>query len=213
MHCYVTDEHKIRSRSTCSFQKDDAAEFNLIVCYPDTTFQRLEGFGAALTESSAYVFAQMPPQVQDDFIRMVFGGNASGCFKSSPGNAYTLARTHVQSCDFSLGTYSYVKPFDKGLRSFSIERDKRLLVPFLHCCLEANPKLQIVSTPWSPPAFMKTIPNMKRGGRLKRSYYGAWAQMLARYVQAYRAEGVPIAAMSVQNEPMAQQEWESCLFT
>ncbi len=213
MRCCMTDSREICAWSTHTFRRDDGAEFGLVACFPDIIFQELAGFGAAITESSAYVFALMPPREQDEFIRLVYGGEAKRGLEALPGNAYSLARTHVQSCDFSLGSYSYVRPFDWRLTSFSIERDRQLLVPFLRCCLTANPRLQIVAAPWSPPAFMKTVPRMKRGGRLRRPCYQSWASMLARYVQEYRAEGVPIAAMSVQNEPMAQQKWESCLFT
>ena len=234
VRCYTTDLKTVCAQSSHSFYRDDDAEFGLVACYPDRTYQQIVGFGAALTESSAYVFAQMPEPVQDEFLRLTFGDASAGWRKAEaaaplagfadgnavvrdlgllPGNGYNLARTHIQSCDFSLGSYAHVVPFDKELRSFSIERDKQLLVPFLRCCLVANDALRILAAPWSPPAFMKNIPSMKHGGRLKRNYYGNWAQMLVRYVQAYRAEGVPIAALSVQNEPMASQDWESCLFS
>ena len=241
MRSCTTDLHWACACGTHDFHRDDNAEFSLVNCYPEHIYQQLAGFGAALTESSAYVFAQMPPQAQDEFLRLVFGGRtirgggaaAGGRTASSdpvsagfvdgvavvrhpealPGNGYRLARTHVQSCDFSLGSYSHVRPFDRGLRSFSLERDRQLLVPFLRCCLAASGGLHIVAAPWSPPAFMKSGPSMTGGGHLKREYYGSWAQMLVRFVQGYRDEGIPIVALSVQNEPMASQPWESCLFT
>ncbi|WP_080801480.1 glycoside hydrolase family 30 protein [Arabiibacter massiliensis] len=206
MRVYTTDGRSAFRRDDVRFRRDERAEMELVVCRPDRTFQRIAGFGGAFTEAGAHVFAQMPPDEQDRFIALCFGNADAG------GNAYTLCRTHIQSCDFALGNYAYVRPFDRALRSFSIERDRRLLLPFIQCGLAANPELELLASPWSPPAFMKTNRMMNGGGRLRRSCYEAWARLLARYVAAYAQEGVRIGRMSVQNEPMARQTWDSCLF-
>ncbi|MBC2887774.1 glycoside hydrolase family 30 protein [Gordonibacter massiliensis (ex Traore et al. 2017)] len=212
MRTYTTDAHGAFRREDVRFRRDERAEMELVVCRPDRTYQRIAGFGGAFTEAGAYVFAQMPPQVQDEFLLKCFGGAADGD-EGRGGNAYTLCRTHVQSCDFALGNYAYVRPFDRTLRSFSIERDRQLLLPFIRCGMAVNPALELVASPWSPPAFMKTNGRMNGGGRLRKSCYGAWARLLARYVSAYAEAGVRIGRMSVQNEPMAAQRWDSCLFT
>lgn len=220
MRTYTTDGREAFRREDVRFRRDERAEMELVVCRPDRTHQRIAGFGGAFTEAAAYVFAQMPPDVQDDFLLRCFGGatggaadGAAGGDEGRGGNAYTLGRTHIQSCDFALGNYAYVRPLDRALKSFSLTRDRRLLLPFIQCALAVNPALQLVASPWSPPAFMKTNARMNGGGRLRKSYYDAWAQLLARYVADYAAEGVRIGRMSVQNEPMAAQTWDSCLFT
>lgn len=207
MKCYTTNAGGAFRESRASFVRDDRAEMRLIVVRPDIEYQRIVGFGGAFTESAASVFALMPPDKQDAFLVKCFGPASLG------GNAYSLCRTHIQSCDFALGGYSYVRPYDRQLNSFSIDRDRRLLLPFIKCGLAANPHLQLFASPWSPPAFMKSNRRRAGGGRLRGSLYGAWAGMLVKYVQAYEREGVPIGRMSVQNEPAAQQSWESCLFS
>lgn len=212
MRIWTTDERRTMACSDVPLRRDERAEMRLVVCRPDRTYQRIVGFGGAFTEAGAYVFAQMPPSEQDRFIALCFGG-ARGNDPAQGGNAYTLCRTHIQSCDFALGNYAYVRPFDKRLATFSLARDKRLLLPFIQCGLAANPSLELLASPWSPPAFMKTNRLMNGGGRLRRSCYDAWAKLLARYVGAYADQGVRVGRMSVQNEPMARQTWDSCLFT
>lgn len=182
----------------------------VIEFHADRPQQKVLGFGAALTEASAHVFAQMPEKLQDEFIWRCFGPAEQG------GNAYTLARVHLQSCDFALDNYAYVKPTLPGrdiLKTFSIERDKQLLIPFVKVCLAAQPDLKFAAAPWSPPAFMKTNLNMNRGGKLRPNYYDDWARVLAAAVAAWRNEGVGISWLTAQNEPGAKQTWDSCLYT
>ena len=212
MRVWTTDERRVMACDDVPFRRDERAEMGLVVCRPDRTYQRIVGFGGAFTEAGAYVFAHMPPDLQDRFIGLCFG-DARGGDPAQGGNAYTLCRTHIQSCDFALGNYAYVRPFDKRLATFSLARDKRLLLPFIQCGLAANPSLELLASPWSPPAFMKTNRLMNGGGHLRRSHYGTWAKLLVRYVGAYAQEGVRVGRLSVQNEPMARQTWDSCLFT
>ncbi len=212
MLAYVTDAGSAFRREDVRFRKNDRAEMDLVVCSPRKTYQSISGFGGAFTEAAASVFAIMPPDEQDRFMHLCFG-RAPRENAGQGGNAYALCRTHIQSCDFALGNYAYVKMFDRALLTFSIERDRKLLLPFIQCGLTMNPALELLATPWSPPAFMKTNFMMNAGGRLRRSCYEPWAKLLARYAQAYEQEGVRIGRMSVQNEPMAAQSWDSCLFT
>ena len=205
IECYTTDAEAAMRRTELSSRRDPRAEMNLVKVYPQKAYQRIAGFGAALTESAAYTFALMPPEAQDRFLRLCFGRE---------GNAYTLCRTHIQSCDFSLGSYAYVSDKrDKKLASFSIERDRELLIPLIRCALELDPAIELVASPWSPPAFMKSSHTMAFGGRLRCTYYDQWAAMIARYIAEYAQEGIAISRVTVQNEPMARQTWESCLFT
>jgi glucosylceramidase len=121
----------------------------------------------------------------------------------------------MNSCDFSLGNYAHVEtPDDFALESFSIERDRRALLPFVQAALRtAGRPIKLLVSPWSPPAWMKTNGEMNHGGGLRPECRAAWAQCFVRFIRAYEAEGVPVWAVSVQNEPMAHQRWDSCLYS
>lgn len=212
MRIYTTtgDGSQTFELSTRALSHDERSEYRQVICYPNLQQQRVIGFGAALTEASAWTFAQMPAPVQDEFLMRCFGPASHG------GNAYTLCRTHLQSCDFARGTYAYVSRPRRGadvIDTFSIERDRALLIPFIRCCMALAPSLSLVAAPWSPPAFMKTNRSMKHGGSLRHSHYDAWARVLAHAVAAWRDEGIPIERLSVQNEPLARQTWDSCIYT
>ena len=121
MKRYVTDANNTLSRDELGFTRNPDAELHLITCRPDVAYQRISGFGGAFTEAAANVFALMPPELQDRFLLLCFGGAKDGD-PAAGGNAYSLCRTHIQSCDFALSNYSYVRPFDFSLRSFTISR-------------------------------------------------------------------------------------------
>ena len=187
MKRYVTDANNTLSQDELGFTRNPDAELHLITCRPDVAYQRISGFGGAFTEAAANVFALMPPELQDRFLLLCFGGAKDGD-PAAGGNAYSLCRTHIQSCDFALSNYSYVRPFDSSLRSFTISRDRQLLLPFIKCGLAVNPQLQLFASPWSPPAFMKTNRRMNGGGKLRRSQYEVWHQP---HERAKRAHGKP----------------------
>jgi glucosylceramidase len=169
--------------------------------------QRIEGFGGAFTEAAAVTWQQLPAEVQQQVLREAFD--------PAHGNGYTLCRVHMNSCDFSLGNYAHADvPDDFALEHFNIERDRRALIPFIHAAQAvAGRPLQLLMSPWSPPAWMKTTGAMNHGGKLRPECRAAWAQCYVRFIQAYAAEGIPIWGLTVQNEPMATQRWDSCLYT
>lgn len=212
MRIYTTHAHGVFDREEVGFRHDEHAETELVVCRPDHTFQRIVGFGGTFTEAAAAVFAQMPSDIQDDFLLKCFGGSIDGD-ESGGGNAYTLCRTQMRSCDYTLKNYAYGQPFNQMRTPFSLGRDQRLLAPFIQCGMAVNPSLKLFASPWSPPTFMKANGHMSSAGCLKRSYYEAWARLLVHSLQAYAAEGIRIGRMSVQSEPLADQRRSSCLFT
>ena len=169
-------------------------------------FQTIEGFGGAFTEAAADNFYKMSPVRRERIL--------TDCFDPVRGNGYTLCRTHINSCDFSLGSYSYADAGDAGLDRFSIERDKKVLIPMIREAMtRAGTALRLFASPWSPPAWMKTNGEMKHGGKLKPEFRDAWARYFCRYLDAYRREGIPIWGLTVQNEPEAVQPWESCIYS
>jgi glucosylceramidase len=175
----------------------------------DTTrrFQTVLGFGGAFTESAAVVWQTLSPDRQTELL--------TAYFDPDRGHGYTLCRVHMNSCDFALGNYAHVeRPDDFELTSFSIARDRQTLLPFIQAALRvAGRPIQLLVSPWSPPAWMKTSGAMNGGGRLRPDCRAAWAQCFVRFIQAYQAEGVPVWGVSVQNEPMASQRWDSCLYS
>jgi glucosylceramidase len=173
----------------------------------DKTFQTIEGFGGAFTDASAIIFSKMPEEKQQEFL--------TACFDPQNGNAYTLCRTTIHSCDYSDEQYTYDDvPGDKDLKNFTIEHDRKYRIDFIKRALKtANGNIKIFASPWSPPSWMKTNNEMLHGGKLKPEYFQTWADYFVKYIEAYKKEGIPIWGLTVQNEPMAVQVWESCIFT
>jgi glucosylceramidase len=173
---------------------------------PRRTFQTMLGIGGALTDASAETFAKLPKPQQDEILKAYFD--------ATNGIGYTLARTNIHSCDFSSGSYTYVSEGDKDLRSFTVDHDKQFRIPFIKKALAtAGDKLAIFASPWSPPAFMKDNNDMLHGGKLKPEFYQSWANYYAKFIKAYSQEGIPIWGLTIQNEPMATQKWESCIYS
>lgn len=183
------------------------AEMASIFVDPGVRYQEIEGFGGAFTEAAALTFSKLPAERQAEVL--------AAYFDPLRGHGYTLGRTHINSCDFSLGNYAYAEvDGDVELRRFSLDRDRQALIPLLKAAQQAAGRpLKLLASPWSPPAWMKTNGDMCHGGQLKPEYRAAWAEYYCRYVRAYEQEGIPIWALSVQNEPEAVQTWESCLYS
>ena len=174
---------------------------------PRVTYQKIEGFGGAFTDSAGYVLKKMPADKQEEILQ--------ACFDPVKGLGYTLCRTHINSCDFSTENYAYAETKDDfELKNFSIERDKRSLIPMIKRAQKiSNNGFKLFASPWSPPAWMKTNGEMNNGGKLKPECREAWANYFVKYLAAYEKEGIPIWGVTVQNEPAAMQVWDSCLYT
>jgi len=173
---------------------------------PAMTFQTFVGVGGALTDASAETFAKLSRDKQKEILEKYFD--------PQKGIGYSLARTNIQSCDFSSGSYTYVTDRDSSLNSFSVAHDEQYRIPFIKQVIAASGgSLPLLASPWSPPAWMKSNNDMLHGGKLLPVYYQSWANYYAKFVKAYEKEGIPVWAVSVQNEPMAKQTWESCIYT
>ena len=173
---------------------------------PAKTFQTMLGIGGAITDESAEVFSKLPVDKQKEFLEAYYDSNK--------GIGYSLARTHINSCDFSSESYTYIAEGDKELKSFNVRHDKVFRIPLIKQAIKmANNKLVVFASPWSPPAFMKDNNNMLQGGKLLPEYYQAWANYYVKFIKAYQQEGIPIWGVTIQNEPMAAPVWESCIYT
>lgn len=200
--------YRLTPTDTVSFKAKGQPFENEVIVFvdPSKTFQSLLGIGGAITDASAETWAKLPAPAQQQFIRAYYD--------KENGIGYTLARTNIHSCDFSSDTYTYIQEGDSSLKTFSIAHDKQYRIPMIKSAIAAaGGKLTLFASPWSPPAFMKDNNDILHGGSLKKGYYQSWANYFTRFIRAYEAEGIPVWGVSIQNEPMAKQKWESCIYT
>ncbi|MCU7693758.1 glycoside hydrolase family 30 beta sandwich domain-containing protein [Haoranjiania flava] len=173
---------------------------------PTKTFQTFIGIGGAFTDASAETYYKLPESQRQSLLKAYFD--------TTEGIGYTLGRTNMNSCDFSSYSYTYVMDNDKALNTFNIDQDRKYKIPLIKEAIHAaGGKLLMYISPWSPPAWMKDNNSMLKGGRLKEEFYLSWAQYYVKYIKELENESIPIWGLSVQNEPMATQTWESCIYT
>ena len=175
-------------------------EKNVINIYPDITYQEFVGIGAAITEASAYAYSLLPEDKKIAFINDYF-----------KDIKYSLCRISIGSCDFSIKSYSYANKHD--LSDFSIEKDKKYIIPFIQDALKVNPNLKFLASPWSPPSFMKNTKKLTLGGKLLNKYKQTYADYIVKFLNAYKELGINIEYITVQNETNAITIWESCVFS
>ncbi len=160
-------------------------------------FQTVVGWGAAMSDASAYLIqTRLGPAQRESLLQELFG--------PPPGIGLSFVRIPMGASDFSRSHYSYDdRPAgepDSTLAHFSIRMDRAEKLPVLQRAVAINPRLALVGSPWSPPAWMKSSASLIKGTLLPR-FHGAFAEYLARWVEAYEAEGLPIFAITLQNEP------------
>ena len=168
-----------------------------IALNPEKKFQEILGFGAAFTDASCYMFNQLSADSRDKLFHELFHPSELGL---------NVCRTCIGASDYSTEVYS----FDEGdpdpdLNRFSIDHDRAYLLPSLRQARKVSPDLFLFSTPWSPPGWMKPN-NSMLGGSMRKKYYASYAQYFLKFLQAYAAEGVPIQAVTSQNEVDTDQD-------
>jgi glucosylceramidase len=169
-------------------------------------FQPFAGIGGALTDASAETFAKLPKDKQEELL--------TAYYNPVKGIGYTLARTNIQSCDFSSGSYSYVGDNDPQLKTFSVAHDEQYRIPLIKRSIKAaGGHLRLFVSPWSPPAWMKDNNSVTGGGKLLPKFDQSWANFYIKFIKTYEAMGIPVWGLTLQNEPMAKQKWESCIYT
>ena len=165
----------------------------------DTTAPRQEilGFGAAITEASAFVLSRLSDAERAPVMRDLFAPDAMNL---------NVCRTCIGSSDYATKLYSYdesTEP-DPDLKKFSLDHDKQYYLPMLREARKANPELFLFSSPWSPPGWMKPN-NSMLGGAMRQQSFGPYAQYFVKFLEGYKAEGVDVDAVTVQNETDAEQ--------
>jgi glucosylceramidase len=169
---------------------------------PSQKFQTITGFGGSFTESSAYLLNKLSKKNRDTILQAYF---------SEEGANYSLTRTHMNSCDFSLSQYSY-SPVedDMELEYFTVKEDKDDLIPMITDAMKVSKNgFKIIASPWTAAPWMKD--NKKWvGGKLLPKYYDTWALFFSKYADAYKEEGIDIWGFTVENEPHGNSDnWES----
>lgn len=160
-------------------------------------FQKMHGFGAAMTDASAQVLSSLPDKKRKALMAELFG-------RKNGGLGLSFTRLTIGASDFSTRDYSYDDTPgnvpDPTFRYFSIEPAKKYVLPRTREALAINPDLKVMISPWSAPAWMKTTKSMIKG-QLVPQYYPAFANYLAKTVRAFGREGVPVSMLTIQNEP------------
>ena len=189
----------LQQRKPIPFTPDNGRRRQFVVdVNPAKRYQTIEGFGATLTDSSAWLIqTKMSASQRDELLRKLFGPNT--------GIGLNVLRRTIGASDFSLENYTYddMPPGerDPDLAHFSIEHDQAYVLPLFRQVLQIDSNLRVIATPWSPPAWMKTSDSLI-GGSLRPDAYAAFARYLVRYIQAYHEEGIPLEAITPQNEPL-----------
>ena len=196
------DGHQLTPRTEFIATDPGAA----ITLFPDSTYQTITGFGGSFTEASAYLLNQLSAENRNRILQAYFGDE---------GARYSLTRTHINSCDFSLSNYSYAPVAgDTSLQHFSIEEDRDDIIPMIKDAMAISSEgFKIIASPWTAPPWMKTNTDW-RGGQLLPQYRDTWALFFSKYLTAYREEGIDIWGVTVENEPLGNDSnWESMHFS
>jgi len=164
---------------------------------PSEKYQAILGFGGAFTDAACYMFNQLSPSAREQLLHEMFHPSEMGL---------NVCRICVGSSDYSQQAYS----FDEGdpdpeLARFSIEHDREYILPVLRQARQVNPDLFLFASPWSPPGWMKSSGSML-GGSMRRHYLSSYAQYFLKFLQGYAAEGVPVQALTPQNEVDTDQD-------
>ena len=209
---YITsgDQTQLLQKQILPLKKGLATQTaNPILIDPNQKFQTIDGFGFTLTGGSALLIHQMQPQQRKDLLEELFA-------KKDHSISISYLRISVGASDLSESVFSYNDlpngETDTLLHQFNLSRDTIHLIPLLKQILAINPSLKLMATPWSPPTWMKTNQN-SMGGSLIPQYYRAYARYLAKYIQAMKANGVSIDALTIQNEPQHGGNNPSMLMT
>lgn len=165
---------------------------------PSQRYQEVLGFGAALTDASCYLLHQLDSDRRRALLDECFGPS---------GLRFSVARTTIGASDYSLSPYSYDESSepDPELKHFSIDHDRKYILPMLQAARQTNPELFYFSSPWSPPGWMKAGGSLL-GGSMRKHYFAPYAQYFVKFLKAYAEAGVKIQAITVQNEVDTDQD-------
>ena len=190
------DEMRYQAQPSIAWKTGTGAD-KVIELNPGKTFQEMLGFGAAFTDAACYTFNRLEPSVREKLFREMFHPAEMGL---------NVCRTCIGASDYSTEMFSYDEGDpDPEMRRFSIAHDQSYVLPMLREARKQNPELFLFSSPWSPPGWMKAGGSML-GGSMRQKCFAPYAKYFVKFLQAYAAEGVPVQAVTVQNEVDSDQD-------
>jgi len=196
---WITDgTQRLRQAGSLGWRSAPAASAQVtVILDADKKFQEILGFGAAFTDASCFTFNRLDPAAREKLFHELFHSSEMGL---------SVCRTCIGSSDYSTEMYSYDEgDADPDLTRFSIEHDRAYILPILREARKANPDLFLFSSPWSPPGWMKSNHSML-GGNMRRQYMPSYANYFLKFLQTYEADGVPVQAVTIQNEVDTDQD-------
>ena len=187
----------------------DDAPYDLVI-QTDQPQQTIDGWGGCFNELGWEALQILAPGQRDTVLQAIFD--------PQNGLNFTLCRMPIGASDYATNWYSLDEtPGDFELNHFSLDRDRTILIPYIKAAMQFQPDLKIWGSPWSPPAWMKVNHRYGAGGTnqliQQEKYLSAYARYFSKYVKTYRAEGVPVIAVAVQNEPFFGPGYPSCQWT
>ncbi|MBV9158299.1 MAG: hypothetical protein JO097_18705 [Acidobacteriaceae bacterium] len=188
---------RFAEQAALRWQPDRGPSSQSITVDPSKSYQEMLGFGAALTDAACYMFNQLPPARREELFHTLFHPSAM---------SLSVCRICIGSSDYATRPYS----FDEGepdpkLQRFSIDHDREYIIPILKQARNVNPELFLLASPWSPPGWMKAN-NSMLGGCIRKRYFPVYARYFSKFLQAYAEAGVPVNAVTVQNEVDTDQD-------
>ena len=189
----------LQAQPSASFANGGSSSGLVVKVDATTQYQQMDGFGGSLTDSSAWlIWNKLSASQQTTLMQQLFS--------PSGGIGISFLRQPLGATDFSAsGNDSYDDTpsgqTDPNLTNFSVKHDAAYIIPLVKQAVSINPTIKVVALPWSPPAWMKSTGTMN-GGNMNRAYFQSLAQYFVDFVQAYQRQGIPIYALSVQNEPL-----------
>ncbi|MGD0014056.1 MAG: glycoside hydrolase family 30 beta sandwich domain-containing protein [Bryobacteraceae bacterium] len=193
----TADAKRFSEEPALKWQPAQGSPHDAIVLDPSRTYQEMLGFGGALTDASAYMINQLDGPTREKFLRELYHPSELGL---------EVTRICVGSSDYAATMYSYDEGDpDPDMQRFSIDHDRQYILPQLRTARQHNPSLYLLASPWSPPGWMKANGTML-GGSIKPRNFPAYAKYLVKFLQSYQAEGVPVDAITPQNEVDTDQD-------
>lgn len=201
---YTNVQEQFSAQATLTFTSGSAPQGSVISVDDTVNFQTMSGFGAALTDSTCYLLSNLN--------NSAYWTVLNSLFNATSGIGISYIRLPISASDFALSNYTYDNQpegqTDPGLQSFSISHDQQYIIPVIQSIKEINPKLKIIASPWSPPAWMKNTDSMLGTApdgtvsNLIENFYESYANYFVKFIQAYDQQGITIDALTIQNEPL-----------
>lgn len=198
----LTTDQRLERQPLLRWQRGAASGRDAVVIDPTRRYQTMVGFGASMTDSSAYVLSQLPAKTRTSIMTELFS--------TSKGIGLSMLRQPMGASDFAVEkAYSYddqpAGQTDKDLSDFSIDHDRAYILPRLREAYAINGRISFMASPWSAPGWMKDTDSMITGSLLER-YERAYAQYFVKFIRAYAKAGIPTDYVSMQNEPLYEPE-------